>query len=323
MTNFLKKKWVYHSIIWLFGLVYFVIIEGEAFDSQNYFRIFIDPLSLLLPFMVITYIGFWIKAHFFDKRKYLTYFLLLALLIICGVLYFKIETFSDNPIFQDFVNVTFIVFTTLGLQYLKRGIVNQYQVQELKARTAETELNALKTQINPHFLFNTLNNIYGTNQIDPKKGSEMILELADVMRYHFEYAKKNQVRIKDEVQLLNAYIKLEQLRLTDNCDLKVILDPINESALIAPLLLLPFVENAFKHGTHPAKSCFIDIRLKHISNKLNFYIRNSVIENRKVIKTNIGLENTKKRLSLIYPNKHTLTIKEENNVFVVQLTIDI
>jgi len=305
----------------------FIFFNLELEEGISFGKAIRDSFLIILPLMYIAYSGFWAKAKFFNKRKYGYYFMTLVFISISSLAIFELlknfDHFTGNSVFQNFTNIVFMLLLSTGLQYFKRGIVNQHQLQELRAKTAETELNALKAQINPHFLFNTLNNIYGINQTDAAKGSEMILELSDVMRYHLEFSKMGKIKITDEIQLINSYIRLEALRLTNNCDLKVDTQNIDESLLISPLLLLPFVENAFKHGTHPLKPCFININLSSNKNEMLFTINNSIITDRKVVKTNIGLENTKRRLELIYPNNHSLDIDSNKKSYSVKLKINI
>ncbi len=326
MVNFLKKRWVYHSLIWISIYAVFVLLGyltiGEDESIMDLFK-----LSLLfnIPIMPVTYLAFWAKETFFDTRRYLLYFVSSFTIVVIGVFIFEfIEPFlgEGNTLrAQIIANFIFFQLFALGLQYFKRGIINQYQLQELKAKTTMTELNALKAQLNPHFLFNTLNNIYGVNQIDSEKGSEMIMELSDVMRYHLEFSKEGKVKLKDEIQLLHSYIKLEKLRLTNSCDVKVNLEDIDEDLMISPLLFLPFVENAFKHGTHPNQKCFVDIEIKTIEEHLYFKTKNSIINNRKVVKTNIGLHNTKRRLELLFPQNHTLNITNNGQEFLVEIQL--
>ncbi len=324
MQNFFKKRWVYHSLIWMAGYLFLSFVDRD--EDLSIIECLKAPFFQYAIIMGITYSNFTAKVYFFDRRKYLLYAFALISIVIGSLISFEIiknwDTFN-NTLMQNTINVFFIMLCSLGLQYLKRGIINQHQFQELKAKTIETELNALKAQINPHFLFNTLNNIYGMNKIDPSRGSEMILELSDVMRYHLEFSKRGLVKIEDEIQLLESYIKLEQLRLNDNCDVETDLEQIDGSLKISPLLFLPFVENAFKHGTHPIQACYIHLELKSDSDQLYFKIQNSVIRNRKIVKTNIGLENTKRRLELIYPEKHELKILKDEKQYSVELSIDL
>ena len=328
MIEIFKKRWVYHSLIWtLIYLVFAAMTYLSDYRSDGYLFWLKEPFFFLIPIVPIVYLSFWAKEMFFDKRKYFFYLLSAAAIVVIGVVLYEFIDGLDgelgNPRSQNITNFIFFQLIAVGLQYFKRGIVNQYQIQELQAKTAVTELNALKAQLNPHFLFNTLNNIYGINQIDAEKGSEMIMELSDVMRYHLEFSKVGKVKLEDEIQLLKSYIKLEKLRLTKACDVQINFKHADESYLISPLLFIPFVENAFKHGTHPTKACFVHIDLKTTEEQLLFTVRNSVITNRKVVKTNIGLKNTKRRLDLIFPDKHKLQINQNDQEHLVELQIEL
>jgi LytS/YehU family sensor histidine kinase len=149
------------------------------------------------------------------------------------------------------------------------------------------------------------------------------MELSDVMRYHLELSKHGKVRLEEEIQLLESYIKLEQLRLHQNCDIEIDLTDIDDRLMISPLLFIPFVENAFKYGTHPSKPCFIHLSIKTEGNKVFFIVKNSIIKDRKVVKTNIGMQNTMRRLELIYPGKHNLNIDQSDNTFSVNLSVEL
>jgi Putative regulator of cell autolysis len=296
-------------------------------ENVSFSSCLIDPLYFFAPFLPITYLAFSAKKYLFDSRKYILYILAAMAIVAIGVaLYESIEVLQNkvnNSRSQNIFNFIFLQIFVVGLQYFKRGIVNQYQIQELKAKTVLTELNTLKAQLSPHFLFNTLNNIYGMNQIDSEKGSEMIMELSDVMRYHLEFSNEEKVKLKDEIQLLKSYIKLETLRLNSTCDVRINFDKANENLMISPLLFLPFVENAFKHGTHPNKQCFVHIELHTTNDKLYFMTKNSVVVNRKVVKTNIGLQNTKRRLELIFPQRHKLNIAKTTHEHLVEMYIEL
>lgn len=297
----------------------------SEYNTDGFLACLQDSLIFLIPVVPITYLSFWAKELFFDKRRYVLYILAATAIVVIGVLFYEFIDGLDgelgNPRRQNVINFIFFQLIVVGLQYFKRGIVNQYQIQELKAKTAVTELNALKAQLNPHFLFNTLNNIYSINQLNAEKGSEMIMELSDVMRYHLEFSKVGKVKLEDEIQLLNSYIKLEKLRLTNTCDVQINFENVDDSLMISPLLFIPFVENAFKHGTHPTKDCYVHIELQTTEGALYFTVKNSVITNRKVVKTNIGLKNTKRRLDLIFPDKHILNINLSEQEHLVELQI--
>ena len=266
------------------------------------------------------------KAQLFDKRKYVLYFATVPIQIAIGTAVYQfINSYffeMNQNILQDVSNVFFVICITTGIQYFKRGVVNQFQLQELRVKNAEMELNSLKAQINPHFLFNNLNNVYAMNILDPKKGSEMIIELAEIMRYHLEFAQQAKISLEEEIQLINSYIALEKLRLNQQCEISLEIPNSIPNQKIAPLLLIPFIENAFKHGTHPQKECFVSIIIKVANKRLHFEIENSKMFEKKIVKTNIGLRNTKKRLELIYPKKHALEIIDDNT-YTVKLSVEL
>ncbi len=325
MQGFLQKRWVYHILIWVIIFLLIGLLEWiESFPEEGIQDILFELLELS-PAIYIVYFNFAIKTHFFDKRKYAYYVLAFLFLVFSGVLMLgfvdQLIGVHHNSKAQNLINVLAIIPISLGLQYFKRGIINQFQLQELKAKTTETELNSLKAQINPHFLFNTLNNIYGINKIDAEKGSEMILELSDVMRYHLEISKKEMILLEDEIQLLKSYIELEKLRLNPNCNLTIDFKEVDKSLSISPLLFLPFVENAFKHGTHPIHPCYIILQMKTEGRKIFFDLKNSIIPNKKTVKTNIGLENTKRRLEMIYGDKHKLICTKDRSAYRIGLII--
>ena len=325
MIQFLEKRWVYHSLIWL-TLFSFIVYSGLDEIENDVFAPYIMAFMSLIPMAFIVYTSFEIKRKLFDQRFYLWSVVAISAVVVSSLFLFNFLENSQygmrNSTAGHITNIFFIVLASLGFQYFKRGIIGQYQIQELRAKTAEIELNTLRAQINPHFLFNTLNNIYAINQIDSSIGSEMLLELSDVMRYHLSFSKKDKVFLKDEIELLESYISLEKLRLQDNCVVKTNFAS-NNTVLVSPLLFLPFVENAFKHGTHPINYSFVTVDLKVEGNRVIFFVENSIIRDKKVIKTNIGLENTKKRLQLIYPKAHCLTIDNTKEKFSVQLIINI
>ena len=326
MIDFLKKRWVYHFLIWLAGFGV-MIIAWIASGPEETLEAQLGILAYFVPIIPIVYLNFYFKSIFFDKSKYWKYLLSIPIQVAVGVIIYELDylLFVDfkQSWLQDANNIFFIIAFTTGLQYLKRGIVNQYQIQVLRAKNAEMELNSLKAQINPHFLFNNLNNIYSINQIDHEKGTEMILELAEVMRYHLASSKKKKVSLQDEVQLVRSYIELEKLRLQDNCKLEIAIEEPKTSSKISPLLLLPFIENAFKHGTHPTLECFVKISITSTDQEIHFSVLNSIINNKNVVKTNLGLENTQRRLELLYPESHKLEMNRTQETYAVKLEIQL
>lgn len=331
ILKFLGKRWVYHTLIWL----PFILLIHTTFDvvlpelkaestiTKTYLKVY-----QILFLMLVVYGHFFIKDYFIKQKKYLVYAICTILfIIICALMDFVIvDSFFkrfDEIIGNSYIEIIYIILISTGLQFFKRSVQKIIREEKNKADTKEIELNSLKAQINPHFLFNNLNNIYAINQIDSEKGSEMILELSDLLRYHLQLSEKKLISLKDEIKIINSYILLEKLRLNENCKLNIDISSPEQPLYIAPLILIPFIENAFKHGTHPKKDCFIDICLNAEDKELILVVKNSRVYNEKIVKTNIGLENTKKRLHILYPNKHSLNIENGLNTYKVSLNIEL
>ena len=194
-----------------------------------------------------------------------------------------------------------------------------------KTENIENELKFLKSQINPHFLFNSLNNIYSLSIIDSSKAQESILYLSDMLRYVLYECEKPLVSIEKEVTYIEDFIKLFLLKSSKNYPVKTNFLIENQGLQIAPMLLIPFVENAFKHSNiENIAESFININIESTNESIRFIIENSF---RKVIKNQdavggIGIKNVQKRLGLLYPEGHSLVISENSGTFKVDLKID-
>ncbi|MEO6347321.1 MAG: histidine kinase, partial [Aquaticitalea sp.] len=182
------------------------------------------------------------------------------------------------------------------------------------------ELQHLKMQIHPHFLFNTLNTLYGFALKKSDQTPEMILKLSNLLDYILYQTDKPKVSLIEEVNHIKDYISLEKMRFGDRLKVDFEAPLIPETTHIAPMLLLPFVENSFKHGILKNGQLEIDIRLKLTNHNIDFYIDNTANTDNKD-SSGIGLENIKRRLELIYKNEYDLDIKIENEKFVVHLSL--
>ena len=325
MISFLKKRAVYHSMIWIIGGIVFYMNIWRTSDHLSNAEVLYLTLAILLPMVVVVYGHFYVRSLFFRNRRYFMYILSLVAVLSLGVGleqligYFYAAT--QQGLLQTIINLISVTLLSTGFQLFKRGLVNQYYNQELKARNTEAELKILRAQLNPHFMFNTLNNIYAINEIEPAKGSAMILELSDVMRYHLDSTKLKFVSLAEEIKLIKSYISLERLRLNEVTNLDIRIGAYDAQFKISPVLLLPFIENAFKYGSHPLQKSTVSVTIGSTSNRLDFEVRNTIVANKKVVKSNIGLENTLRRLELIYPNKHELQMENDGAHFMAKLTI--
>lgn len=185
--------------------------------------------------------------------------------------------------------------------------------EELEKQKLESELSFLKAQINPHFFFNTLNNIYALTQIDNEKAGAAIHKLSRMMRYVLYDTLQEKVMLGHEIEFLEDYVELMKLRLTDKVDLELNIAPSVSEVPIAPMLFLPFVENAFKHGTSATEPSEIRIDVSQPAGEIHLKVKNTLFPSKKSSfedSSGIGLTNTKRRLDILYPNKYSLEVDE-------------
>jgi hypothetical protein len=212
----------------------------------------------------------------------------------------------------------------LSISLLQQWLKVEQTKEEIEKEMLRTELSFLKTQINPHFFFNTLNNIYSLAITGSDKTASAILKLSAIMRYILTETKYDWVPIQSEIDFLNDYIELQKVRLTDNVALNVNINGTITNQKVAPLLFIPFVENAFKYGVSTVENSFIHINLNIKENSIVFSVENSIAANAGntlTETTGIGIKNVERRLALLYPDMHKLTIEKEKNTFRVTLTL--
>lgn len=228
-------------------------------------------------------------------------------------------------IYNYFYTSVLVTGFSLGLGVMQKLGQNEKQRKELEKEKLNSELAFLKNQISPHFFFNTLNNIYSLIGIDQDEAQESVHKLSKLMRYLIYESEHGETKLSDEISFLNHYIDLMKLRLSSKVELSVSL-PENESGIsIPPLLFIPFIENAFKHGISYRETSFIDIKMAVEGTSISFVVRNSTPQNDPqddLQHSGIGLENVKKRLNLLFPNSHQLKIEQKRNEFMVELQLD-
>ncbi|WP_276875139.1 sensor histidine kinase [Chryseobacterium joostei] len=283
----------------------------------NYFFVvpkFFNPKKLYL-----TIVGFFVGVFFFALFRYSLEEILLPK--IAGFRNYAEDTsftyyFYDNVYYSS---LTIFVSTSLWLftYYSKLERERSQLIEERK----HAELQALKTQINPHFIFNSLNNIYSLVYQNSEKALPAIEKLGELLRYTTKDLEKEFIRLDQEVGYIESLIELEKLRI-GNPELLIVEKKISQSGvLISPMILVPFVENAFKHGDFRGKGFVVSI--SEDMGKLNFYLQNFKITREKDKVSGIGIENVRKRLEILYPKKYELHIKETESEFIVDLRIDL
>jgi LytS/YehU family sensor histidine kinase len=224
---------------------------------------------------------------------------------------------------HDIVAIVVVILMcgmNLGIKLYFRSRNDQKKLQALEKENLEQQLEYLKYQINPHFFMNTLNNIHALVDIDPEKAKDTILELSKMMRFVLYEGDKKGVPLSREFDFIRHYITLMQLRYTDKVRISVDLPQEVPDRQIPPLMLITFIENAFKHGISYQHESFIDIKVA-VNDKLTFTCRNSKADKPNEEKGGVGLQNVKQRLNLLYDNNYTLNIQDESDVYHVELTI--
>lgn len=232
---------------------------------------------------------------------------------------------SLNPRYDIFEGL-FTLVITYSIKYAGQVRTTQTRLLQLQRDNLTLELNALKAQINPHFLFNTLNNIYSLALRKSDKAPEMVLKLSDMMRYVLYECNSGPVLVEREIQFVSNYIELERIRHGSHVSINYSLTGNPEESRIEPLLLIPIVENSFKHGINAQmEKGFVEVQLNVVNGKLEMEVINSVPLNGTSLhdKGGIGLDNVKKRLELIYPGKHTIHIESLPEMYKVDLTLNL
>ncbi|WP_159445130.1 sensor histidine kinase [Filimonas lacunae] len=195
---------------------------------------------------------------------------------------------------------------------------------EVTRQQLQTELSLLKSQVNPHFLFNTLNSIYSLSVTNSDKTPDAVMKLSRIMRYTLEESQNDEVPLQDEIDFARSYIDLQKLRLTDKVHINFATAGEVENVIVAPLLFIPFIENAFKYGISTHHPSAIDINLQVDNNQVTFTCVNDIVPvSHKHEGTGTGIVNTQRRLDMLYPGKHTLTIESNPQQYKVLLVIKV
>ncbi|GAB5520386.1 MAG: histidine kinase [Rhodothermales bacterium] len=336
-----------HIVYWLAALGFFTLYFGRPGGQYRPSLVF---ASVLLPITIATtYVLVYvlIPRYLLERRYgwfalYVAYTLLLSFYLEIGVVVLLFLTFSEyqtlvvDPSLPGQLEVVagmyVVVLLGVVLHLLKRRYAMQAQASQLsearleaQLKLKEAELALLRSQLHPHFLFNTLNTLYGLTLEQSERASEVVLRISEILDYMLYRADRPHVPLEDEVSHLRNYIALEQLRQGERLDGNFGIEGAMSGVRIAPLMLLPFVENSFKHGkgTEVAKG-WIRIDLTVTDRQIRFRVANSKGHDLgpRNVSSGIGLENVRKRLKHVYPEAHELTLSSTPHCFEVELVID-
>jgi len=328
-----KYRIIFHVLFWIYiylsdFLALFGILEPDIYDWIFFTILAMDVLIVYLNLYVLI-------PKFLLKRKYLLYLLLTIIsVLINSFLSFYIsypwEELGAPDLVQPYVSFIFgsfeatlsMVILAMTIKLLKIFANNQMTISNLENTNLKTELTFLKNQINPHFLFNALNNIYVQTRKRPKEAPESVMLLSELLRYQLYDCSKDMVYLRNELAYIENYLALERMRRGDAA-IELIVNGNSEGKMIAPFLFIPFIENAIKHGLDTQKDGFIHITFDISDSQLTFHIINSKSKEQQIRKDGgIGLVNVKRRLELLYLENYQLRITEAPDSYKVALVLN-
>lgn len=336
----LKKEVYLHILFWVVYMSIFTFVEGgysNQFREAFYMELGYLPLRLITAYTNY----FWLLPRFLLKRKisdYLFYSILsicVASLINRLLFYFYLSEiifpgwdqgsfFQAYKFLQSAMIITSPVIFLIGLVIMGRWVSIERKAEQLASEKLKAELSYLRSQINPHFFFNTLNTLYGLALKKSDHTAEVVMKLSELMSYVLYDADKDSVALEREIEQIERYILLEQIRYENRFKTELEIKGNVESYQIPPLILLPFVENSFKHGVNKSsKDGWISTRIAVEGDQLHFVIKNKVFEQleKDGDKNGVGIKNVEKRLKLLYPDDHSLSYEKVEDLFVVELII--
>ena len=334
-NRLIRNRFLQHLFFWCLSFLVLMNVLKVSAEIKTIDLIYAAIFHI--PIVAVVYINLRLLFPFFlEKGKYLLYSLLILSLIALGsgfylVLFNKwVDYFFEGYYFIAFygfwdISLYFAVYlVATSLLRLARG---WFRLQEIESERNKAELKALRSQINPHFLFNSLNSIYSLARKNSKEVPEKIVQLSDLLRHIIYDSDRDFIPLEKEIGMIRNYITLQNLRTDEQHKINLHVDGKVKEKMIAPMVILPFVENSFKHGLKGgADNAFVNILLTVSDHKLDLKIANS--KGKSAGETDlryqgIGIENVRKRLEMLYPGRHKLKITETEQTFTVDLQIEI
>jgi len=330
MVRVINSRLLHHFLFWSFFFA-FLSISPEV-RGIPFIKLLIHNLGHIAVLMPPVYAHFYILEKFFLNRRFGIYIaLLLVIMIISGLaadFIFEKYFAYKGGLFVAFYFIGFSIVISTAAKLFKKAVQQRLRIQEVESKQLQTELDLLKAQINPHFLFNTLNNLFGMARNQDAATAEGISRLSHLMRYMIHDSQVDRIDLDKEIEQIRRLIELQKLRFSaeDDIDIDFLIVGDTSKTQIPPMLLIPFVENAFKHGISLDTASFVHIVLKAQDERLEFSVKNSTHIPRSEYKESdagLGLNNVRRRLELLYPGKHELKIQDAEKVFDVSLTIEL
>ena len=315
-------------LLFLLGFIYFTM---AIFGRGNYWNSFENSslIAIILCFPIVFVINSYLLIPFLAKNKKWFLYFVLVILLFLFIEWFRILANSDVQFLgNENISISFVLAFAMSWLFIttRDWFLNLRLIEKLKGENLITEIAFLKAQVDPHFMFNTLNAMYALAlEEESPKTADSIIKLSTLMRYNLHDSNEAFISIEKEIDYIEKYIALQKLRLNENnqLDVDIKLDTsVTQNIKIAPLLLIPFIENAFKFGVSPSKETEIVIKIHVINNSIELETSNTFYNNAvdRELK-GIGLQNVKKRLNLLYPKQHTLTSNQSGEKYFTHLII--
>jgi two-component system LytT family sensor kinase len=338
-----KNIVIMHFSFWLVYIIVGTVIDefgsnGGAFKFQDWITSMTAPyiVSFIFRGICIFYLAYWYFDRFFSLDKAFAHFVVGLLIAFVGVLYRmfindiiiapRINDWNWGPspslgyyLGRDYLLEIIPALSAFFLKSIKDLVIGE----QLKKEKIATELAYLKSQINPHFLFNTMNNLYGLSLSEPERTPDVILKVSAMMRYMLYESNEELVLLATEVEYLHSYIELEKIRYEGQTFVHFTFEGNINDELIPPILLISFVENIFKHGDIQNPRSAVEISLKVEDRRLTFKQKNKIAIRGKDTMGGLGLKNVERRLALLYPGKHSVNVRNTNGMYECELILNL
>jgi len=333
---------IFQACFWFLIVVLQMVMPAHFLDVKV--ALMFAGINTILGMTAFYLNSLWIFPRFFEKRRFVLYLILnLLVLGLLSHVFFNIDVlifahFTTEPwpermpwgtperhifiYFRIFSMLVFITFISLIFSLIRKVQVQDVNARQLSKEKSDTEIQLLKAQINPHFIFNSMNNIYSLAYSKSEQTPEAILKLSEMMRYVYYDCNRDEVTLGAELEYIRNYIAFQQMKSPHKQNIILGSEGIDESFRIAPMLFIPFVENSFKYSKiEDVKEAKVEIMLSTEQGDLSFNICNTHPDDGKVPGSGMGIENVRNRLELTYPGRSSLKIKDENNLFEVEMKI--
>ena len=298
----------------------------------------LEPLFVHLALMAfLVYMHTLVLIPYLLEKKKVTWYItgIVVLIAVYTLLRSWVQLYWDTIVWPDdvmklpdyfkwnlFYAVWFILISSM-LLYTQKWSEQRQQVKNIQINQLQTELKYLRAQINPHFLFNGLNTIYGYIDISNQQARDILVQFSDLLRYNLYEADVDMVELEQETKFLQNYVALQRARSNDNMKIELVIDVQGNTVKIAPLICMAFVENAFKYTTRDSRENTVKIYLQQKGSQIHFSCTNSYEETPRQPAKGIGLNNVMRRLELLYKDRYTLDIQKQDNIYKVALTLTV